>query len=111
VHGEIKVEGSSITEGIGNSRVTSNLEGTPIDDAVRVGDPDAVAMVYRLLREEGLYVGGSSGINVCAAVEVARRLGPGHTIVTILCDGGDRYRSRLFNREWLKTKGLADSLD
>jgi cysteine synthase A len=109
-HGEITVEGSSITEGIGNSRVTANLEGTPIDDAVRVGDPDAVAMVYRLLREEGLYLGGSSGINVCAAVEVARRLGPGHTVVTILCDGGDRYRSRLFNREWLKAKGLADSL-
>jgi cysteine synthase A len=110
-HGEIKVEGSSITEGIGNSRVTANLEGTSIDDAVRVGDPDAVAMVYRLLTEEGLYLGGSSGINVCAAVEVAKRLGPGHTVVTILCDGGDRYRSRLFNREWLATKGLAGSVD
>jgi cysteine synthase A len=109
-HGEIKVEGSSITEGIGNGRVTANLEGTPIDDAVRVGDPDAVTMVYRLLTEEGLYLGGSSGINVCAAVEVAKRLGPGHTIVTILCDGGDRYRSRLFNREWLATKGLAESV-
>ena len=109
-HGEIKVEGSSITEGIGNSRVTANLEGTSIDDAVRIGDPDAVAMVYRLLREEGLYLGSSSGINVCAAVEVARRLGPGHTIVTILCDGGDRYRSRLFNREWLDAKGLAESV-
>jgi len=109
-HGEIKVEGSSITEGIGNSRVTANLEGTSIDDAVRIGDPDAVAMVYRLLREEGLYLGSSSGINVCAAVEVARRLGPGHAIVTILCDGGDRYRSRLFNREWLDGKGLAESV-
>jgi cysteine synthase A len=71
-HGEIKVEGSSITEGIGNSRVTANLEGTTIDDAVRIGDADAVAMVYRLLSEEGLYLGSSSGINVCAAVEVAR---------------------------------------
>jgi cysteine synthase A len=109
VNGEIKVEGSSITEGIGNGRVTANLEGTSIDDAVRIGDPEAVAMVYRLLREEGLYLGGSSGINVCAAVEVARRLGPGHTIVTILCDGGDRYRSRLFNREWLEARGLAES--
>jgi cysteine synthase A len=109
-HGEIKVEGSSITEGIGNSRVTANLEGTPIDHAVRIGDPDAVAMVYRLLNEEGLYLGGSSGINVCAAVEVARLLGPGHTIVTILCDGGDRYRSRLFNRKWLGGKGLAESI-
>ena len=108
-HGEIKVEGSSITEGIGNSRVTANLEGTTIDDAVRVGDPDVVTAVYRLLREEGLYLGGSSGINVCAAVEVARRLGRGHTIVTILCDGGDRYRSRLFNRDWLESKKLADS--
>ena len=108
-HGEIKVEGSSITEGIGNGRVTANLEGTSIDDAVRIGDLDAVAMVYRMLREEGLYLGGSSGINVCAAVEVARRLGPGHTIVTILCDGGDRYRSRLFDREWLEEKGLAGS--
>jgi cysteine synthase A len=108
-HGEIKVEGSSITEGIGNGRVTANLEGTPIDDAVRIGDPEAVAMVYRLLREEGLYLGGSSGINVCAAVEVARRLGPGRTVVTILCDGGDRYRSRLFNREWLAAKGLAEA--
>jgi cysteine synthase A len=107
-HGEIKVEGSSITEGIGNSRVTKNLEGTPVDDAVRIGDPDAVAVVYRLLREEGLYLGGSSGINVCAAIEVAQRLGPGHTIVTVLCDGGDRYQSRLFNREWLQGKGLAE---
>jgi cysteine synthase A len=62
-----------------------------------------------LLREEGLYLGGSSGINVCAAIEVARRLGPGHTVVTVLCDGGDRYRSRLFNREWLETKGLGEA--
>jgi cysteine synthase A len=108
-NGEIKLEGTSITEGIGNSRVTANLEGTLIDDAVRVADEDAVRMVYRLLREEGLYLGGSTGINVCAAVETARRLGPGHTIVTILCDGGDRYRSRLFNREWLETKGLAEA--
>jgi cysteine synthase A len=106
-HGEIRVEGSSITEGIGNSRITANLEGTEIEDAVRVSDEDAVRMVYRLLHEEGLYVGGSSGINVCAAVETARRLGPGHTVVTILCDGGDRYRSRLFNRSWLETKGLS----
>jgi cysteine synthase A len=110
-YGEIKVEGSSITEGIGNSRVTANLEGTAIDDAVRVADPDVVRMVYRLLREEGLYLGGSTGINVCAATELALRLGPGHVIVTVLCDGGDRYRSRLFNREWLDSKGLADSVE
>lgn len=109
-HGEIRVEGSSITEGIGNGRVTANLKGTPIDHAVRISDEDAVTMVYRLLREEGLFLGGSAGINVCAAVETARRLGPGNTIVTILCDGGDRYRSRLFNREWLDAKGLAGSI-
>ncbi len=110
VNGEIKVDGSSITEGIGNGRVTANLEGTTIDDAVRVADSDVVRMVYHLLRKEGLYLGGSTGINLCAAVEVARRLGPGHTVVTVLCDGGARYQSRLFNREWLKSKNLADHI-
>jgi len=105
--GEIKVEGSSITEGIGSSRVTANLEGTAIDDAYRIGDQACVSMVYRLLREEGLYVGGSTGINVAAAVWLAREMGPGHTIVTPLCDRGELYRSRLFNPEWLKDKGLA----
>jgi len=84
--GELKAQGSSITEGIGTTRITANFEGTPVDDAARVSDVDAVRMVYRLLREEGLYVGGSTGINVCAAVEAARRLGPGHTVVTLLCD-------------------------
>ncbi|AOJ71605.1 MULTISPECIES: cysteine synthase A [Burkholderia] len=107
--GEIKVEGNSITEGIGSSRVTANLEGAPIDDAVRIDDPACVAMVYRLLREEGLYVGGSSGINVAAAVWLARQMGPGHTIVTLLCDRGDIYRTRLFNREWLRERGLEPS--
>jgi cysteine synthase A len=106
--GEVAVEGSSITEGIGNSRVTANLEGTQIDDAVQVADPDCVRMVYRLLHEEGLFLGGSTGINVCAAVEVARGIGPGHTVVTVLCDGGERYQSRLFNREWLEAKGLGE---
>jgi cysteine synthase A len=109
--GDLTVQGSSITEGIGNSRVTANLEGTPIDDAVRVADSDCVRMVYRLLHEEGLFLGGSSGINVCGALEVARGLGPGHTVVTILCDGGARYQSRLFNREWLREKGLSDDAD
>ncbi len=104
--GEIKVEGSSVTEGIGNSRITKNLEGAPIDDAVRVDDPTALGMIFRLLKEEGLYLGGSSGINVAAAVAVARELGPGHTIVTVLCDGGERYRSRLFNPDWLRQKNL-----
>jgi len=104
--GELKAEGSSITEGIGTTRVTANLEGTPIDDAVSIDDASAVRMVYRLLREEGLFVGGSSGINVEAAVRVARQLGPGHTIVTLLCDRGGLYAQRLFNPAWLREKGL-----
>jgi cysteine synthase A len=105
--GELKAEGSSITEGIGTSRVTANLEGTPIDDAVSIDDPTCVRMVYRLLREEGLFIGGSSGINVAAAVQVARDLGPGHTVVTVLADRGSLYAQRLFNPEWLRGKGLA----
>jgi len=104
--GEIKVEGNSITEGIGSSRVTANLAGSPIDDAVRIDDRQCVTMVYRLLREEGLYVGGSTGINVAAAVWLAGQMGPGHTIVTLLCDRGDIYRARLFNPDWLREKGL-----
>ncbi|EKS9798054.1 MULTISPECIES: cysteine synthase A [Burkholderia] len=104
--GDLGAEGNSITEGIGSTRVTMNLAGTPIDDAVRIDDQQCVTMVYRLLREEGLYVGGSSGINVAGAVWLARRMGPGHTIVTLLCDRGDIYRTRLFNREWLREKGL-----
>ena len=104
--GELKAEGSSITEGIGTTRITANFEGTPVDDSIRVIDQDMVDMVYRLLREEGLYVGGSTGINVCAAVETAKKLGPGHTIVTLLCDRGSLYAQRLFNPAWLKEKGL-----
>jgi cysteine synthase len=104
--GEIKVEGNSITEGIGSSRVTENLEGTSIDDAVRIDDQNCVTMVYRLLREEGLFVGGSTGINVAAAVWLAHQMGPGHTIVTLLCDRGSLYFARLFNREWLEKRGL-----
>jgi cysteine synthase A len=98
--------GGSITEGIGNSRVTANLEGSPVDDALQIADQDAVTMVYRLLREEGLYVGGSSGINVAAAYQLAKAMGPGHTIVTLLCDSGRIYFQRLFNEEWLATKTL-----
>lgn len=105
--GEIKVEGNSITEGIGSSRVTANLEGTVIDDAVRIDDQTCVATVYRLLREEGLYVGGSTGINVAAAERLAREMGPGHTIVTLLCDRGSLYFARLFNRAWLAERGLS----
>jgi cysteine synthase len=104
--GELKAEGTSITEGIGSSRVTANLEGTPIDDAVRIDDQTCVTMVYRLLREEGLFVGGSTGINVAAAVELAREMGPGHTIVTLLCDRGALYFARLFNPAWLAQRGL-----
>jgi cysteine synthase A len=104
--GALHAEGSSITEGIGTSRITANLEGTPIDDALRIDDQSCVAMVYRLLREEGLFLGASSGLNVAAAVEVARQLGPGHTVVTVLCDRGNLYFQRLFNPAWLAEKGL-----
>jgi cysteine synthase A len=102
----LRAEGNSITEGIGNSRITANLDGAPIDDAVRIDDQEALRTIYGLLWQEGLFMGGSVGINVAAAVETARRLGPGHRIVTVLCDGGDRYRSRLYNREWLTSRGL-----
>jgi len=104
--GELAMDGSSITEGIGNSRVTANLEGAPIDDAVRIDDQSAIDTIYQLLWREGLFLGGSVGINVAGAVETARRLGPGHTIVTVLCDSGDRYRSRLYDGDWLATKGI-----
>ena len=104
--GELAMDGSSITEGIGNSRVTANLEGAPIDAAVRIDDQSALDTIYQLLWREGLFLGGSVGINVAGAVETARRLGPGHTIVTVLCDSGDRYRSRLYDGDWLATKGL-----
>jgi len=109
-HGELKATGpSSITEGIGIGRVTANLEGAPIDDALHVTDIECVKMVYRLLREEGLFLGSTSGVNVAAAVQLARRLGPGHTIVTILCDNGAKYQSRLFNRKWLEGNGLLEA--
>ncbi|CDN13491.1 Cysteine synthase B [Richelia intracellularis] len=107
--GEISIEGSSITEGIGNSRITANMEGAPIDDAIRIDDTEAVRIVYHLLKKEGLFMGGSTGINLGAAVSLAKQMGPGHTIVTILCDSGARYQSRLFNPEWLASKGLSPS--
>jgi len=100
-------EGPSITEGIGSSRATDNLAGTPVDDAVQVADQEMVVMVYRLLREEGWFFGSSTGINLCAAAKVARDLGPGHVIVTMLCDSGAKYQSRLFNRAWLAERGLS----
>jgi cysteine synthase A len=103
--GELKSDGgSSITEGIGTGRVTANLAG-----ALRIPDTETLQFVYRLLREEGLMLGSTAGINVAAAVRVARQLGPGHTIVTILCDGGAKYQSRLFNRAWLAERGLLEA--
>jgi cysteine synthase len=104
--GEIHLEGSSITEGIGNSRVTANMEGVPIDDAFQIHDSEALKVIYQLMRKDGLFMGGSVGINVAGAVRLAKQMGTGHTIVTVLCDGGARYQSRLFNQEWLKSKGL-----
>ncbi|MBD1909617.1 MULTISPECIES: cysteine synthase A [unclassified Leptolyngbya] len=104
--GEIQVQGSSVTEGIGSSRITANLEGAPVDDAIQVEDPEAIRVIYQLLRKEGLFMGGSVGINVGAAVALAKQMGPGHTIVTVLCDGGTRYQSRLYNSQWLAEKGL-----
>ncbi len=105
--GEIKIEGSSITEGIGTSRITANMENVPVDDAIQINDTEVIRVVYQLLRKDGLFMGGSVGINVGAAVALAKEMGPGHTIVTVLCDGGSRYQSRLYNQEWLATKGLA----
>jgi cysteine synthase A len=104
--GDLTVSGSSITEGIGQSRITGNLEGAPVDDAVRVADAEALAHVYDLLIHEGISVGPSSGINIGAAVQVARTLGPGHLIVTILCDGGARYQNKLFNPAFLRERNL-----
>ena len=106
-NGALKATGtSSITEGIGIGRVTTNMQGAPVDDALHIEDPETVAWVYRLLREEGLFVSSTSGINVAAATRVARQLGPGHVIVTVLCDTGAKYLTRLFNKEWLAQKGL-----
>ena len=105
--GEVRIEGSSITEGIGNSRITANLEDTPIDMSWQIPDEEAIPIVYDLIRDEGLLLGGSSGINIAGAIRVARELGPGHTVVTLLCDSGARYQSRLFNGEYLASKGLS----
>jgi cysteine synthase A len=105
-HGELKSQGSSITEGIGQGRVTKNLEGAPVDDAYCIPDREALPIIFDLLKHEGLCVGGSSGINVAGAIRLARHLGPGHTVVTILADSGTRYQSKLFNPAFLKQKGL-----
>lgn len=105
-HGSLKSEGSSITEGIGQGRITRNLEGLEVDLPYNIPDAEAVPVVFDLLREEGLCMGPSTGVNVAGAMRMARDLGPGHTIVTILCDYGTRYQSRLFNPEFLRSKNL-----
>jgi len=105
-NGELKSEGSSITEGIGQGRITKNLEGAPVDLPYQIPDAEALQIVYDLIEQEGLVLGGSSGINVAGAVRMAKDLGPGHTIVTVLCDFGTRYRSKMFNPAFLTEKGL-----
>ena len=104
--GELKSSGSSITEGIGQGRITKNVEGTPVDFPFQIPDREALPIVFDLLKHEGLCLGGSTGINVAGAIRLAKELGPGHTIVTLLCDFGTRYQSKLFNPEFLKSKGL-----
>ncbi|MCB2094786.1 MAG: cysteine synthase A [Rhodobacteraceae bacterium] len=104
--GVLKAEGSSITEGIGQGRITANLEGFTADMAYRIADSEALPIVFDLLAQEGLCLGGSSGINVAAAIRMARDMGPGHRIVTMLCDYGNRYQSKLFNPQFLNAKGL-----
>ncbi|MCX5577584.1 cysteine synthase A [Kaistia terrae] len=104
--GVLKSEGSSITEGIGQGRITANLEGAPIDAAYQITDAEALEVVFDLAENEGLVLGGSSGINIAGAIHLAKALGPGHTIVTILCDYGTRYQSKLFNPAFLREKGL-----
>ncbi len=104
--GEMKSAGGSITEGIGQGRITANLEDAPIDQAFQIPDEEALPIVFDLLKEEGLCLGGSSGINVAGAIRLAKEMGPGHTIVTVLCDYGTRYQSKLFNPSFLKEKNL-----
>ena len=105
-HGELKSEGSSITEGIGQGRITANLEGLEVDVPFQIPDDEALPILFNLVLEEGLCLGGSSGINVAGAIRLAKHMGPGHTIVTLLCDSGQRYMSKLFNPAFLREKGL-----
>ena len=104
--GELKSEGSSITEGIGQGRITANLDGFTPDFSYQVTDEEALPIIFDLVQEEGLCLGGSSGVNIAGAMRLARELGPGHTIVTILCDYGTRYQSKLFNPDFLRSKNL-----
>jgi len=105
-HGTLKAEGSSITEGIGQGRITANLEGAPVDIAFQIPDEEGLPLIFDLVQQEGLILGGSSAINIAGAKRLAEHLGPGHTIVTILCDYGNRYHSKLFNPAFLKERGL-----
>ena len=105
-NGELKSEGTSVTEGIGQGRITANLEGIKVDHAYRIDDPTALNILFNLVQEEGLCLGGSAGVNIAGAIELAKELGPGHTIVTILCDYGNRYQSKLYNPEFLRSKDL-----
>jgi cysteine synthase A len=104
--GELKAEGTSITEGIGQGRVTANLEGLTIDHAYRISDEEMLVALYDLVENEGLVMGGSTGVNVAGAIRMARDLGPGHTIVTVLADHGQRYQSKIFNPDFLRERGL-----
>jgi cysteine synthase A len=105
-HGELKAEGNSITEGIGQGRITANLEGAPVDLAFNIKDKDALPLIFDLVVDEGLVLGGSTGINLAGAIRAAKELGPGHVIVTVLCDYGNRYQSKLFNPDFLREKDL-----
>jgi cysteine synthase A len=104
--GELKAEGSSISEGIGQGRITANLDGLAVDHAYRIGDAEMLEAIYDLALHEGMVMGGSTGINIAGAIRMARDMGPGHTIVTILCDQGARYQSKIFNPAFLREKGL-----
>jgi len=104
--GELKSEGNSITEGIGQGRITRNLEGAPLDGWFQVTDEEMLPILFDLVQEEGLILGGSTGINIAGAIRAAKELGPGHTIVTVLCDYGTRYQSKLFNPAFLRERGL-----
>ena len=105
-HGQLKAEGNSITEGIGQGRITANMDGAPVDDQFQITDAEALPIVFDLVKDEGICVGGSTGINIAGAIRLARKLGPGKTIVTLLTDSGARYQSKLFNVAFLKSKGL-----
>ena len=106
INGELKAEGNSISEGIGQGRITANLAEAPIDTAYRLSDADALPIIFDLMRDEGLYLGGSTAINIAGAMAMAREMGPGHTIVTILCDSGQRYQSKVWNPDFLRSKSL-----